>query len=86
MKAFFLQLHRHYHTSVILKQTHSLVEIGMFTIHLYEATRLLHRCYQEKNFARFTNFKDVEEALAMPKEKFTEQSYSSMRTRLIINN
>lgn len=58
--------------------------MGHNIIMIYEATRLLKKCYDEKHYYLLENYKDIETFLAKSKEAMDAESYRQKKKGMSI--
>ena len=62
----------------------NMIILGHNTIMIYEATRMLKKCYDEKSYYLFENYKDIEVFLAKSKESMDLESYRQKKKGMSI--
>jgi hypothetical protein len=62
----------------------NMILLGHYTIMIYEATRMLKKCYDEKSYYLFENYKDIETFLGRSKESIDLESYRQKKRGMSI--
>lgn len=59
MRNFYLMMYRRYDELILKDSNMILLELGHYCIILYDATRVLKKCQEDRSFTRFLTYKEV---------------------------
>lgn len=58
--------------------------LGHCIIMICDSTKLLIRCYEERKYSHFLNYKDIETFLNLSKDQIDLNSYLSYRKKMVM--